>query len=195
METQADPQVPTQVDADEAIVEPSVSRSSKRTHSRRQAKPKKSEESRRTNLLWEFRFEFLALILFGLGVFLLLEQFKIRVWLAQVAIAAFGSVKETVIWLVGATSVIEKSDIVGIVFVISAVLLIGFDIRSRVLRWHEGIEAEPLCSKCGKQMSRTRSSKFQQLLAHVFRVRIKRFFCTKCAHRMSVWRTPRESDW
>ena len=143
----------------------------------------------------EFKYELLALVLFGLGVFLLLEKFKIRTWLAGLAIQGLVYLRDAAIWLLGTVSTIEKSDIVGIILLFCAVVLVGIDIRSRVLRRHEGIEAEPLCTKCGRQMRRSRTSKFQQGLSTIFRVRIKRFTCSKCHHGVSVWRAPHESDW
>ncbi len=183
---------PIQIGSSEVVPEELKPHRKKGRRSRR--RPSKEDEQR-TNVFWNFRYELLALILFGLGVFLLLEKFKIRTWLAGLVIEGLGHLREAAVWLLGATSAVEKSDIVGIVLLLCAVGLVGIDIRSRILRRHEEIEAEPLCTKCGRQMRRSRTSRFLQGLSTIFRVRIKRFACSKCHHRISVWRPPHESDW
>ncbi len=146
-------------------------------------------------LFWEFRLELLALVLFFLGVFLLLEQFKIRTKLRDFVVDGLGFASRISARVLDAVSRIEQSDIVGIALLVGATGLIGFVIRMRVLRWHERIEAEPLCAKCGKQMHRSRTSRFQQSLGTAFRVRIRRFSCSKCGYRFSIWRPPHDSDW
>lgn len=186
---------PVLIDGKEAVQEEIKPRRKKGQHSRRRSRAGKGEDRQRFYFLREFKYELLALVLFGLGIFLLLEKFKIRTWLAGLAIQGLVYLRDTAVWLLAVTSTIEKSDIVGIVLLICAVGLVGFDIRSRLLRRHEDVEAEPLCAKCGRQMRRSRTSKFQQGLSTVFRVRIKRFACSKCHHRISVWRPPHESDW
>lgn len=183
------------VDGGEAVQEEVKPRRKKGQRSGRRSREAKKGKRQPFYFLQEFKYELLALVLFGLGIFLLLEKFKIRTWLAGLAIQALIYLRDTAVWLLGVTSTIEKSDIVGIILLLCAIGLVGIDIRSRILRRHEGIEAEPLCTKCGRQMRRSRTSKFQQGLSTIFRVRIKRFACSKCHHRISVWRPPHESDW
>lgn len=191
---------PIQVDVDEVVQEGHEPQEKKRQSSHRSQRHRgkaKREHRQRSFLFWlsEFRFELLALILFGLGVFLLLAPFKISTWLMGHVTEVLVYTRDVFAWLVGMILAIDKSDIGGVVLLVTAAGLIGFDIRTRVLRRHERIEAEPLCAKCGRQMRRARTSRFYQGLGTVFRVRIKRFCCSKCSHRISVWRPPHESDW
>jgi|GEM_PF-1859809 len=163
-------------------------RHSGREHGERKSRP------RRLRVFWDFKYELLALVFIGGGIFLLVAPFKISTWLFGLARQALAYLNDIAVWLIKSVGAIEKSDVGGVVLLVCAVGLIGLDIRTRILRRHERYDSEPLCS-CGSQMRRLRTTLFQQILAWVFRVRIKRFFCPKCSRQLALWRTAHESDW
>lgn len=173
--------------------EGSAQRKHRRRHSGREHDGRKSRP-RRLQVFWDFKYELLALVFIGGGIFLLTAPFKISTWLFGLARQALTCLNDIAVWLIRSVGSIEKSDVGGVVLLVCAVGLIGLDIRTRILRRHERYGSEPLCF-CGSQMHRLRSTFFQQILAWVFRVRIKRFFCSKCSRQLALWRTPHESDW
>ncbi|MHB8897645.1 MAG: hypothetical protein ACYC6Y_02740 [Thermoguttaceae bacterium] len=151
--------------------------------------------SKGLKVLWSFRYELLAVFLSVLGVFLLVEQFKIRSWVLGAALHGLRDLRDTSVWTLDVLSGIEMSDIAGIALLAAAVFLIGYDVRSRFLRRHQSIDDEPRCDRCEKPMHRSHSTRMLRWLSVVFRVRIKRFRCHKCGKRLAVWRRPHESEW
>lgn len=173
--------------------ERSGQRKHRRRHTHREHDGRKSRP-RRLQVFWDFKYELLALVFIGGGIFLLVAPFKISTWLFGLARQALTCLKDIAVWLIELLGSIDKSDVGGVVLLACAAGLIGLDIRTRILRRHERYGSEPLCS-CGSQMHRLRSTFFQQVLAWMFRVRIKRFFCSNCSRQLALWRTPHESDW
>jgi hypothetical protein len=180
---------------DDKTAEPGARSVEKKSeHHRRSERQPVKGRRRLSHLFWDFRYELLALLFIGGGVFLLVAPFKISTWLYGLVIQALSFARNIAVWLIGSVGAIEKSDIGGVVLLVCAAGLIGFDIRARILRRHGQLESEPLCS-CGNQMRRVRTSLFQQALGSLFRVRIKRFFCSKCGRRIALWQDLHESDW
>ncbi len=147
-----------------------------------------------SRVIWDFKFELLALVFMGGGIFLLLAPFKITPWALGLVAQAFHVVAHAISWFVGWILSFDKSDIGGVILVTAAFGLLGLDIRTRILRRHEKFGSEPSCS-CGHQMHRARTTLFQYALATLFRVRIKRFLCSKCHRRMALWQPPLDRDW
>lgn len=190
---QSSPEQPVETDGFPHPGEMSGGRRRKRRHSESK-RDKHESKPRHFQVFWDFKYELLALVFIGGGVFLLVAPFKISTWLFGLARQALIYLSNIAVWLIGSVGSIEKSDVGGVVLLVCAVVLIGLDVRTRILRRHMRYGSEPLCA-CGNQMRRLRSTFLQQILAWMFRVRIRRFYCSKCSRQISLWRTPHESDW
>jgi len=149
----------------------------------------------RDGFLGNYWRELVALVLLAAGIFLLTEKFQIRATLYRLLAQAWAACQGAARTVAEYLSHVEKSDIVGMVLVVLAIGLVGFDIRARMLRRYPGLDEDPRCPVCGKGLRRVRSKRRQRLLGSIFRVRVRRYACRACDHRFSVWRTSEDIDW
>ena len=139
------------------------------------------------SFLRKFRFEILALFLFGGGIFLLLEKLEIKQVLFRKSKWALSAFQEVASYPVRLISQIQQSDIVGLVLVALSIWILGSRIRFRMIQRHRVLDIDSQCTKCNSALMRIHRSLIHKLLEVVFRVRITCYCCQKCALEATVW--------
>ena len=144
-------------------------------------------------------FEILAVGLLGLGVFLLVERFKIKSFLAKAFVRLVEVVVESAsyVWnsIAQTLDSVEKSDIVGLVLVLLSIGMIVFSLRSRAIRNHPAMYPDTEeCPECGDRLDRIHIKRSHQLMETLLRVRIRRYACRKCSFKVSAWKNKGDDE-
>jgi len=167
------------------------SSSGRRIHRRHSRSRKAKKKPPTLGFFKQNQIEIVGGLLLLLGVFLLVENLEIRatlygklVWL----VSAFGQLFSAVI---GSVRGIEFSDFVGIALVIGGVVLLGHRFRSRMISRQATLDSTVECPKCGDAMKRAPRQLGHQVLAFLLYVRIKRYTCSKCPGRGTLWESKR----
>ena len=147
---------------------------------------KRKAIGKRTQLskLKEYNFEINVIILLGMGIFLLVEDFEIKQFIAvriRFILITFaqiiGIARDAII---NNIKLLEGSDLVGIIFIISAIYLI-------INRWREKIINQfsilRECPKCGEKLHRIHKNNFQRFFGLLFFLNIKNYKCNSCAFK------------
>ena len=148
---------------------------------------KQNHRSPEPSFLKKFRFEILSLLLLGAGLFLLLENLEIKQILFRKCKWVLSVFLDVASYPVRLLSQIQQSDIVGLVLVVLAVSILGARIRFRIIQRHQGLDSGSQCPKCSGDLTRIHRKLIHRLLQPVFRVRITRYTCQKCAFAVTVW--------
>ena len=156
----------------------------KREERRRRHKSDQEKQPGRVALfLRRYWFEILAVVLFALGVFFVVERMQIKT-----------SIVQTLKWLakgvagvVSSILAIERSDIVGTVLILVAIWMMSYSVRRIMLRRSPTLNSAEPCPKCGGHLGRSHSGRVERFLAVVMRVRIRHYSCRDCSFRASVW--------
>lgn len=140
-----------------------------------------------------YRVELAGLVLLGLGIFLLVERFKIRVAVYNFLVRAVEWVIATAKWLWQAAVHIvyhtEQSDVVGIFLIIVAFMLLGHRWRVRAIARHVEIDSLEGCPRCGDVIRPIRRNFINRCMELLLWIKIQRHACTKCAFRHSTWQS------
>jgi len=132
-----------------------------------------------SNFLKNYNFEISAIILFGLGVFLLLEKMEIKTNLYIIIVEFLVGTLNFLNAIKRAIAIdIETSDIVGITFIAIAIILIIIRVRQRMINRKSVLD---ICPDCGGTLHRIHRNNFHRVIAKLFLVRIKNYTCKKCS--------------
>lgn len=153
---------------------------SKQEHRSREPRPEPS-------FLRKFRLELLAGLFFGLGVFLLLEQLEIKQIMFRACKWSLAILIDVVSYPVDLLFPMQRSDIVGIILIVLALLIIGARFRFRMIERQQVVDVDERCPKCQSDLTRMHRKLIHRLLQLVFRVRITRYACEKCPFQAAVW--------
>ena len=167
-------------------------RGRKRHRSGRRHDERDERSEPRESFLEAYWFEFTALSLFALGVFLLVERLEIKVivwralvrWTKTTVDAATGLAYS--IWDI--LYDVQKSDLVGVVLILVAALMVLHKVRFRAIERHPRLDRPEECPKCGGDLERIRNSRRDRFLQALLRIRIKLYSCRDCTFRAPVWR-------
>lgn len=129
--------------------------------------------------LWrEFTMEIVALVLAGLGIFLLMEQMQIRVislrFLRRVLAALTGAGRAIVHRLLYEVAHVTLSDAVGAMVIVLAMWIIIRRVRWRMV--HSEYLASRVCPKCGSRLHRAHRRTPDRLITWILPLR--RYRCT-----------------
>jgi len=164
--------------------------SKKRSHRRR---PSGTSTRHHASFLRRFWFEILALILFGIGVFLLLERLQIKSIAYRALVSSYRATAELFSNVAnGATAAlerVERSDLVGVVLIVVAIVMLVLGLRRRAIRRSLPLLEGAPCPECGEVLERVRRTLAQRLLQTLFVIRIRPYACRKCSFRATVWST------
>ena len=131
------------------------------------------------NFLKNYNFEIIAIILFGLGVFLLLEKMEIKAYLYKILVELLVGTLNFLNAIKRAIAIdIETSDLVGIAFIGVAIILIIIRARQRMINRKSVLD---ICPDCGGTLHRIHRNNFHRVIAKLFLVRIKNYTCKKCS--------------
>ncbi len=130
----------------------------------------------------EYNFEITVIVLFGLGIFLLVEDLEIKHYIAVFIRSILftigdlmGFLRDGVIFTV---KQLETSDIVGIIFILSAMYLIADRWRERMISRYAGFSE---CPSCGGKLHRIHKNLSQKTLGIFFFLKVKNYKCNSCA--------------
>jgi len=150
------------------------------------------------SLVKQFWFELVALGLFGLGVFLLVERLRIKAVIRRALVnwakmfgATAGSLWDRVVAVFNSA---EKSDVVGVILVVVALVMIALSIRWRAIQRHASLPLQKECPECRQDLHRMPRRFSDRLLEFFLWIRIRRYSCSKCSFRASVWKTRGEHE-
>ena len=165
-------------------------KSSRREHKDRSEKRPRVVAS----FLNRFWFELVALGLLSLGVFFLLEQFEIKAMMFRTLMVCVGAVGNTVSHLWNLIVSAKKSNLVGIVLILTAICMVAYKLRWRAIQQYQRLPLAKECPQCHGDLHRTQHRLIDRLLELMLRVRIRHYSCSKCSFRGSVWRARGESE-
>ena len=135
--------------------------------------------------------ECLSVALLLSGTFLLLERLEIKAAIVEAIMGVVGAFDIAASYVVRSLLRLEGSDFVGISMLLAAAWLLAYRVRQRTVRRHARFEAEQ-CPRCSVDLKRAHRTLAHRLVEVVFRVRIRRFTCSKCGFRVSAWRSQRD---
>ena len=132
----------------------------------------------------EYNFEITVILLFGFGIFLLVEDLEIKQYIANVIRSVlFGIIKMFEIFrdkIIHKVKKIEFSDIVGIAFILLALYLIINRWRERmILRYSSNLA----CPNCNKNLHRIHKTTYQKLTSFVLFLKVKNYKCAICSYK------------
>lgn len=133
------------------------------------------------SFLRRFRFEITALILFLLGLFLLFERMEIKEWLFRVIVGGFKGITTGIVeltdWLKEWILAFEFSDILGVIFIVAAIIMILVRARVQLVAHYAELEE---CPECEGEMVHVHRLPQQRWLGSFLRIKIRRYRCKEC---------------
>lgn len=147
----------------------------------RRRKQRKKSKRFKDSLLNAFRQEVLIGFLFILGIFLVVEDMEIKVFIYHSIVSGFQWIvrlfNSMVQGVIDIFQTFEGSDIVGYLLITIAFLLYGNRIRTKAIeRYHELTE----CPECGSELHMVHRNWFQRAFGKVFFLKIRRYRCKSC---------------
>ncbi len=142
---------------------------------------RKKIKHRRKSFIKRYSFELLILFLILTGVFLLVENMEIKsiiiyyvTGLMKFGLQFFQSIITS---LSGFIQSREGSDIIGMGLIFLAIILLYFRYRKMILtEWNSGKN----CPECESKMVRKRKESKHKILAKIFFLKVRHYFCAKC---------------
>jgi hypothetical protein len=143
-------------------------------------------------IIREYRFELLAVLLAVLGVFLLLEQFQIRITVAN-AFRWLVNLLETALASLSAyLSKFTLSDMIGWILILGTSVLILWRVRYRFL--HSENWRATVCPRCEGELERVHRTAFDRLVEKLFLPRARRYRCSNAKCNWSGLRRQRPNE-
>ncbi|MBN2549553.1 MAG: hypothetical protein JXB15_10375 [Anaerolineales bacterium] len=141
----------------------------------------------------EYRVELIALVVILLGVFLLVEQWDIRVTLLRATVQTVDSLKTLLgaasDWVVGYVLSMTLSDLVGWALIIATTIFVLWRIRYRFIH-SERLKAT-YCPRCYGELVRVHRTLLDRLLGGLFFPGSRRYRCSNSDCRWSGLRLRR----
>ena len=104
------------------------------------------------NFINDYNFEISAVILFGLGIFLLIEEMEIKTYVYKIIAELLADTQNLLYTIMRFISIeIETSDIVGIALIGIAIILIIIRVRQRMVNRKTKLD---MCPDCGGSLHR-----------------------------------------
>ena len=120
-------------------------------------------------------------VLFVLGVFLLVEDLEIKLFIYHGFVSLFktlAGMMNDLLQRMGTTiRRIEGSDIVGSIFIALAMILLLYRVRQKAIARYSELSE---CPECGENLIMAHRNLFQKVISRLFRVKIRRFRCKAC---------------
>ena len=132
----------------------------------------------------EYNFELTVILLFGLGIFLLVEDLEIKHYIAIfirniffIFVNIIEFIRDHVIFIIKR---LEVSDIVGIFFILLGLYLIVNRWRERMIVRHTLLLS---CPDCDKKLHRIHKNLNQKILSIIFFLKVKHYRCNTCSYK------------
>ena len=123
----------------------------------------------------------MVLFLFATGIFLLLEQMKIKRIIFSIFHRIIIYIREIMVailsFIAAIINSIEISDLVGTIFIFVAIIMVFRRIRIRIFERFSQLSE---CPKCGQDLYRAHRKIKQKLLGWILYAKVKQFSCNKC---------------
>jgi len=167
-------------------------------HHRPDASPEKKQPGPVSIFVGKFWFELVALTILSLGIFLLVEHLQIKVLISRALVRWAGIAVDAAssAWAVISSVLtrVERSDLVGIVLVVIALLMIAYSLRLRAIARHPDVPADKECPRCHRDIHRLPRRLLVRVTELLLWIRIRRYGCSKCSFKVSVWTGRRAAD-
>jgi len=172
--------------------------SSGKRHHRTRTRPEKKPPGPVRAFVGRFWFELVALTILSLGIFLLVEDLEIKLLVYGAIVRWVGMVARAAASAGGAISSVlarlKRSNLVGIVLVVIALLMIAYSLRLRAIARHPDVPADKECPRCHREIHRLPRRLLDRATEFLLWIRIRRYGCSKCTFKKSVWTVRRADD-
>ena len=150
-------------------------------------KPKRrTKRVKKESIFKKYSFEITIVSMISLGLFLLLENFELKLLIKQFFITCYELIKEIlkIIFgkMVSKIFKIESSDIFGISLLFFAFSLLFLKWRHDLIIKNSVIDK---CPKCNNRIHRIRRRKRIKILSYIARLKVKHYHCHIC--KLSVY--------
>jgi hypothetical protein len=147
----------------------------------RKRKEKKSSKRFNNSVFNAFKQEFFIGFLFILGVFLLVEDMDIKIFVYNFIVSSAKNIVSFFNAIVGAIleffRTFESSDIVGYILIASAFFLFIIRIRNKAIMRYTELD---VCPDCGSELHRVHRNSFQKTVGVLLRLKVSRYSCKSC---------------
>ena len=116
----------------------------------------------------------------------MLEQLEIKQIMFRACKWSLAILIDVVSYPVDLLFPMQRSDIVGIILIVLALLIIGARFRFRMIERQQVVDVDERCPKCQSDLTRMHRKLIHRLLQLVFRVRITLYACEKCPFQAAV---------
>jgi hypothetical protein len=142
---------------------------------------RKKNTRRKKNFIKKYSFELLILFLITSGVFLLVENLEIKstilAYIKYILKYILSFLQNIFSSFSTFISTREGSDIIGMLFILTAFILIYFRYRKMAITdWNCGKN----CPECESKMIRKKKDPIHKILARILFIKIRHYFCEKC---------------
>ena len=148
---------------------------------KRNRKRKRLKNSGKT-IFEEYNFEFLIFGLFGLGFFLLWEDWNIKslVWngITRTALLVITFLRNSSVKIGNLLSGVETSDLIGIILILVGIVLVLNRARLRTIERHPNLTS---CPKCNSGLRRVHRKTKHKIQSWLYFCKFKRFKCKSCS--------------
>ena len=132
-------------------------------------------------IIEKYSFELLIILLICLGIFLLLEDYELKKFIKKFSIYIYINMKYFIYYMYNSIFEfilkIEFSNIIGLLFILSAVTLI-------FLRWRNNLiynySSSGFCHNCKSKLQRIKRRTRVKVFAFFIRLKIKKYQCKNC---------------
>ena len=152
----------------------------------KKTKPKRRTKNEKKESIFKiYSFEITIFLMISLGIFLLLENFELKLLIKHLFLSCYDIIKEILKILFGRffseILKIESSDIFGIILLLIASILLFLKWRHDIIIKNSNIDK---CPKCKSKIHRIRRKKRIKILSYIARLKVKHYHCHICKLRL-----------
>jgi hypothetical protein len=133
------------------------------------------------NFIKKYYFEVIVLLLIILGLFLLIEDFDLKLFIQSIFSKSYFLLKNSYNFLLGSFSgglkLIKLSNLLGFIILFFSFILVLRRWKNRILS--NSISSKE-CIKCESLSNRVKTSFKSKALEFIFRLKIRKYQCGKC---------------
>ena len=170
-----------------------MSQATSHTSRSQQTDSTEHEADRGPSFLRRYWAEISSVVLFGLGVFLLVEQMHIKVIIWHWLVASYQATVAFVHGVLHAVynwfAPIEVSDFVGVGLILASIVIMVYAFRERAIGRSLPLTDGSNCIKsgCDGSFKRSRRSRLDRVVQAILVISVRPYTCRDCSHRVVIW--------
>ena len=133
------------------------------------------------NFIKKYYFEVIVFLLIILGLFLLIEDFDLKLFIQSIFSRIYFLLKDSYTFLLGSFSgglkLIKLSNLLGFIILFFSFILVLRRWKNRILS--NSISSKK-CIKCESLSNRVKTSFKSKVLEFIFKLKIRKYQCRKC---------------